>query len=111
MNFYAAVVADEAKVPELVHEIAHARACCADHLRQRFLTEFSHDVDRRAHMLNELAVKDMLSKNGVSPGARKLDLRDLGALRILPGNGSVLLDENLDLLSKRSRGRCRLESK
>ena len=39
----AAIVADEAKVPELVHKIAHARACRADHIRQRFLTELSHN--------------------------------------------------------------------
>src|SRR3954468_19729308 len=51
MNFYVApTVSDEAKVPELVHKIAHARACCADHVRQRFLSEMSYDRFRLAFL-------------------------------------------------------------
>jgi len=48
MNFYGAVVANEAQFPEFVHELTHSRACCADHLRQRFLAEFSHNRLRLA---------------------------------------------------------------
>jgi len=43
VNFYTAIVADEAQVSEFVHEITHSRARRADHLCQRFLTKFSHD--------------------------------------------------------------------
>jgi hypothetical protein len=44
VNLYgAATVTDEAKVPELVHKLAYARAGCADHIRQGFLTEFPYD--------------------------------------------------------------------
>ena len=51
MNFYAAAtVIDETTVTELVHKIAHARACCADHVRQRFLSEMSYDRFRLAFL-------------------------------------------------------------
>jgi hypothetical protein len=41
LNLYVAIVADEAQVPEFVHEVTHPRACYANHLRQHLLTEFS----------------------------------------------------------------------
>ena len=42
MHFQFSVVFDEAQFAELVHEKAYAWGR-ADHLRQRFLTELSHD--------------------------------------------------------------------
>src|SRR5437764_8043576 len=43
MDFQFSVVFDETQFAEFVHEKAHARSGRADHLRQRFLTELSHD--------------------------------------------------------------------
>src|SRR6266446_3752963 len=40
----------ETQFAELVHEKAHARSGRADHLRQRFLTELSHDRLRPAFL-------------------------------------------------------------
>jgi hypothetical protein len=37
VDLKSAVVLDEAQFPELVHEEIDARACCANHLGQRFL--------------------------------------------------------------------------
>ena len=39
MHLDPAVVRDEAKLPEFVHEEAHARPRRADHLCERFLTD------------------------------------------------------------------------
>src|SRR5882672_4076149 len=43
MDFQFSVVFDKSQFAEFVHEKAHARSGRADHLRQRFLTELSHD--------------------------------------------------------------------
>jgi hypothetical protein len=43
MNFQFSIVFDKTQFAEFVHEKAHARSRRADHLRQRFLTELSHD--------------------------------------------------------------------
>jgi len=43
MDFQFSVVFDKTQFAEFVHEKAHARSGRADHLRQRFLTELSHD--------------------------------------------------------------------
>ena len=43
MDFQLSVVFDKAQFAEFVHEKTHARSGRANHLRQRFLTEFSHD--------------------------------------------------------------------
>src|ERR1700730_6758037 len=43
MDLDFSVVFDEAQFAEFVHEEAHARPGRANHLRQRFLTERSHD--------------------------------------------------------------------
>src|ERR1700745_3393873 len=43
MDFQFSVVFDETQFAEFVHEKAHPRSGRADHLRQRFLTELSHD--------------------------------------------------------------------
>src|SRR6266480_1164940 len=50
MDFQFSVVFDEAQFAELVHEKAHPRSGRADHLRQRFLTEVSHDRLRPAFL-------------------------------------------------------------
>src|SRR5712672_3913793 len=50
MNLDFSVVFDEAQFAEFVHEKAHARSGRADHLRQRFLTELSHDRLRLAFL-------------------------------------------------------------
>src|SRR6202040_4319478 len=50
MNLDFSVVFDEAQFAEFVHEKAHARSRRADHLRQRFLTELSHDRLRPAFL-------------------------------------------------------------
>src|SRR4029453_4853263 len=39
LNLQAAVVVDEAELPELVHEATDSRPSGADHLRQHFLTD------------------------------------------------------------------------
>ena len=41
MHFEMAVVVDKTKFAELVHEVAHARSSCPDHLREYFLTYLS----------------------------------------------------------------------
>ena len=43
VNLDFSVVFDEAQFAESVHEKAHTRSRRANHLRQRFLTERSHD--------------------------------------------------------------------
>ena len=48
MDFKFTIVFDEAQFAELVHEKADARSGRADHLRQGFLTELSHDRLRLA---------------------------------------------------------------
>src|SRR5216683_2379753 len=50
MDFQFSVVFDETQFAEFVHEKAHARSGRADHLRQRFLTERSHDRLRPAFL-------------------------------------------------------------
>jgi hypothetical protein len=42
MNVQATVVFDEAKLPELVHELVNPRPSGADHFRQNFLTDLRH---------------------------------------------------------------------
>jgi hypothetical protein len=45
IDLKAAVVLDESQLPEFVHEEVNPWACCADHLRQRFLRHFGeHSV-------------------------------------------------------------------
>src|ERR1700738_2368516 len=43
MDLDFSVIFDKTQFAKLVHEEAHARSGRADHLRQRFLTERSHD--------------------------------------------------------------------
>src|ERR1700736_378729 len=43
VNLDFSVVFDKTQFAEFVHEKAHARSSRANHLRQRFLTECSHD--------------------------------------------------------------------
>ena len=50
MDFEFSVIFDEAQFAEFVHEKADARSGRADHLRQRFLTELSHDRLRPAFL-------------------------------------------------------------
>jgi hypothetical protein len=50
MDLELSVIFDETQFAEFVHEKAHARSGRADHLRQRFLTEFSHDRLRLAFL-------------------------------------------------------------
>ena len=48
MDLDLSIVFDKLQFAELVHEAAYARAGRADHLRQRFLAELSHDRFRLA---------------------------------------------------------------
>ena len=50
VNLDFSVVFDKTQFAEFVHEKAHARSSRADHLRQRFLTERSHDRLRPAFL-------------------------------------------------------------
>ena len=50
MDLKFSVVFDESQFAEFVHEKAHARSCRADHIRQHFLTELSHDRLRPAFL-------------------------------------------------------------
>ena len=50
MDFQFSVVFDKTQFAEFVHEKAYARSGRADHLRQRFLTELSHDRFRPAFL-------------------------------------------------------------
>src|SRR5438105_6725973 len=50
MDFQFAVVFDKSQFAEFVHEKADARSGRADHFRQHFLTEFSHDRLRSAFL-------------------------------------------------------------
>src|SRR3979411_484255 len=50
MTLDFSVVFDEAQFAEFVHEKAHPRSGRANHLRQRFLTERSHDRLRLAFL-------------------------------------------------------------
>ena len=43
VDFYAAVVINEAQFPKLVHEMAHTGARSANHLRERLLADLSND--------------------------------------------------------------------
>ena len=43
MNFQFSIVFDKTQFAEFVHEKAHPCSGRADHFRQRFLTELSHD--------------------------------------------------------------------
>ena len=44
MDFYGAVVTDEAEFTKFVHELTHAGAGRANHIRQHFLTDLSHNL-------------------------------------------------------------------
>ena len=50
MDLDFSVVADEAELPEFVHEKAYARACRADHFSQRLLTDIRIDQRRIAFL-------------------------------------------------------------
>src|SRR6476620_3588993 len=50
MDFQGSIVFDKTQLAEFVHEKAHARPGRADHLRQHFLTELSHDRLRPAFL-------------------------------------------------------------
>jgi hypothetical protein len=50
MDLQFSVVFDKTQFAEFVHEKAHARSRRADHLRQGFLTEISHDRLRPAFL-------------------------------------------------------------
>jgi hypothetical protein len=50
MDFQLSVVFDKTQFAEFVHEKAYARSSRADHLRQRFMTELSHDRLRPAFL-------------------------------------------------------------
>src|SRR5437899_11429758 len=43
VNVQAAIVVNEAQLPQLVHEETHPRPCCPDHFGQRFLTYPGND--------------------------------------------------------------------
>ena len=43
MNLEMSIVIDVAQFAKFVHEMTYARSRRADHFRQRFLTDFSHD--------------------------------------------------------------------
>jgi hypothetical protein len=43
MNLDRSVIGNEAKFAEFIHEKADPGACCADHFRQRFLTNMRRD--------------------------------------------------------------------
>ena len=51
MDFQFSIVFDKAQFAEFVHEKAYACSGRADHLRQRFLTELSHDRLRPAFLV------------------------------------------------------------
>ncbi len=48
MDFQFSIVLDKTQFAEFVHEKTHARSGRADHLRQGFLTDLSHDRLRPA---------------------------------------------------------------
>src|SRR5437763_15471150 len=50
MDLYFSVVVDKTQFAEFIHEEADARPGRANHLRQRFLTERSHDRLRLAFL-------------------------------------------------------------
>jgi hypothetical protein len=50
MDLQSSIVFDKTQLAELVHEKAYARSGRADHLRQHFLTELSHDRLRPAFL-------------------------------------------------------------
>jgi hypothetical protein len=62
MDLKFSVVFDEAQFAEFVHEKAHARSGRADHLRQRFLTKFSHDRLRLAFLAKICKQKEKSGK-------------------------------------------------
>src|SRR5712691_11061208 len=62
MDFQFSVVFDEAQFAEFVHEKAYARSSRADHLRQRFLTELSHDRLRPAFLAEICKQKEETSE-------------------------------------------------
>ena len=67
------VVADEAQLAKLVHEMAHSGSGGADHLCQRFLTDLW--IDRlRATFLAE--IREQQEQPGKSPLARVEELVD-----------------------------------
>ena len=67
MDFQFTVVFDETQFAEFVHEKAHARSRRADHFRQRFLTDLSHDR-LRSRFLAEICKEK--EKSGKAPFAR-----------------------------------------
>jgi len=62
MDFQFSIVFDKAQFSEFVHEKAHARSRRADHLRQRFLTELSHDRFRPAFLAEICKEKEKSSE-------------------------------------------------
>src|SRR5947209_645513 len=73
MDFQFSVVFDETQFAEFVHEKAHARSGRADHLRQRFLTELSHDRLRPAFLAE---IRKQKEKSGEALFARIEQLVD-----------------------------------
>src|ERR1700724_931865 len=62
MNLDFSVVFDEAQFAEFVHEKSPSRSGRADHLRQRFLTELSHDRLRLAFLAEVCKQKEKPGK-------------------------------------------------
>ena len=50
MDFQMSVVIDETQLTELVHEVAHARPGCADHLGECLLTDLRKNGLRSAFL-------------------------------------------------------------
>lgn len=71
MDFDVAVVVDEAKAPELVHEKTDARARGADDFRQRLLTDL---VEHRARLA--VGCPKFASNNNVRARRRSLELNN-----------------------------------
>jgi len=62
MDLKFTIVFDESQFAEPVHEKAHARSGRADHLRQSFLTEPSHDRLRLSLLAEICKQKEKSSK-------------------------------------------------
>lgn len=73
MDFDFSVVADEAELPEFVHEKAYPRACGADHFSQRLLTDIRTDRRRIAFLAE---IRQQEKKSGEALFARIKQLVD-----------------------------------
>ncbi len=71
MDFQFSIVLDKTQFAEFVHEKTHARLGRADHLRQGFLTDLSHDRLRPAFRAE--VCKEKEKSGGKAPALRRYD--------------------------------------